>query len=30
YRNSLRMLQPSDYNYFHTLRQKLHWGEQLV
>lgn len=30
YRNSLRMLQPSDYNYFRTLRQKLHWGEQLV
>lgn len=30
YRNSLRMLHPSDYRYFKTLRQKLHWGEQLV
>lgn len=30
YRNSLRMLHPADYNYFKTLRQKLHWGEQLV
>lgn len=30
YRNSLRILQPSDYNYFATLRHKLHWGEQLV
>lgn len=30
YRNSLRILQPSDYRYFGTLRQKLHWGEQLV
>lgn len=30
YRSSLRMLHPSDYRYFKTLRQKLHWGEQLV
>ncbi|MDO5686403.1 MAG: NAD(+) kinase [Neisseria sp.] len=30
YRNSMRMLHPADYNYFRTLRQKLHWGEQLI
>ncbi len=30
YRNSLRVLQPTDYQYYKTLRQKLHWGEQLV
>ncbi|MDO4997584.1 MAG: NAD(+) kinase [Neisseria sp.] len=30
YRNSLRVLHPSDYQYYKTLRQKLHWGEQLV
>lgn len=30
YHNNLRMLHPIDYRYFKTLRQKLHWGEQLV
>lgn len=30
YRNPLRILHPTDYQYFKTLRQKLHWGEQLV
>lgn len=30
YRNSLRVLHPSHYQYYKTLRQKLHWGEQLV
>lgn len=30
YRHSLRVLHPSDYQYYKTLRQKLHWGEQLV
>lgn len=30
YQNSLRMLHPTDYSYFKTLRQKLHWGEQLI
>lgn len=30
YRNSLRMLHPIEYRYYKTLRQKLHWGEQLV
>ncbi|WP_434779365.1 NAD(+) kinase [Neisseria sp. Ec49-e6-T10] len=30
YRNTLRMLHPQDYNYYHTLRQKLHWGERLI
>ena len=30
YRNTLRVLHPADYNYYKTLRSKLHWGEQLV
>ncbi|MDO4434276.1 MAG: NAD(+) kinase [Alysiella sp.] len=30
YRNTLRILHPTDYQYYKTLRQKLHWGEQLV
>ncbi|OAM26103.1 NAD(+) kinase [Eikenella longinqua] len=30
YRNTLRVLHPTDYQYYKTLRQKLHWGEQLV
>ncbi|WP_301885506.1 NAD(+) kinase [Neisseria uirgultaei] len=30
YHNPLRILHPTDYQYFKTLRQKLHWGEQLV
>ncbi len=30
YSSSLTLLQPLDYRYFKTLRQKLHWGEQLV
>ncbi len=30
YRNSLRVLHPTDYQYYKTLRNKLHWGEQLV
>ena len=30
YHNPLRILHPTDYQYFRTLRQKLHWGEQLV
>ena len=30
YRHSLRVLHPTDYQYYKTLRQKLHWGEQLV
>ena len=30
YHNSLRMLMPSDHNYFKTLREKLNWGSQLV
>ena len=30
YHNPLRVLHPIDYQYFKTLRQKLHWGEQLV
>lgn len=30
YHNPLRVLHPTDYRYFKTLRQKLHWGEQLV
>lgn len=30
YSSSLTLLQPLDYRYFRTLRQKLHWGEQLV
>ncbi|ASK26456.1 NAD(+) kinase [Neisseria chenwenguii] len=30
YHNPLRVLHPNDYQYFKTLRQKLHWGEQLI
>ena len=30
YRHSLRILHPGTYRYYKTLRQKLHWGEQLV
>lgn len=30
YRHGLRVLHPTDYQYYKTLRQKLHWGEQLV
>lgn len=30
YRNPLRVLHPTHYKYYTTLRQKLHWGEQLV
>jgi len=30
YRNTLRVLHPTNYQYYKTLRQKLHWGEQLV
>lgn len=30
YRHNLRVLHPIDYQYYKTLRQKLHWGEQLV
>ncbi|UOO80709.1 NAD(+) kinase [Uruburuella testudinis] len=30
YRHPLRVLHPADYQYYKTLRQKLHWGEQLV
>lgn len=30
YRNTLRVLHPVDYQYYKTLRQKLHWGEQLI
>lgn len=30
YRNTLRLLHPVNYQYYKTLRQKLHWGEQLV
>ncbi len=30
YRNTLRVLHPIEYQYYKTLRQKLHWGEQLV
>lgn len=30
YRNTLRVLHPTDYQYYKTLRQKLHWGEQLI
>jgi NAD+ kinase len=26
---SLRLIHPADYNYFHTLRSKLRWGEKL-
>lgn len=28
--HSVRVLNPQDYQYFRTLRQKLHWGEQLI
>lgn len=30
YCNALRVLHPNTYQYYKTLRQKLHWGEQLV
>lgn len=30
YRNTLRLLHPKNYNYYHMLQQKLHWGERLV
>lgn len=30
YRNSLRILHPVNYQYYKTLRQKLHWGDQLI
>lgn len=30
YRHHLRVLHPTSYQYYKTLRQKLHWGEQLV
>lgn len=30
YRNPVRVLHPADYKYYKTLRQKLHWGEQLI
>lgn len=30
YRNTLRVLHPVGYEYYKTLRQKLHWGEQLI
>lgn len=30
YKNKLLMLNPVNYRYFNTLRQKLHWGEQLI
>lgn len=30
YKHSLRVLHPNDYQYYRTLRQKLHWGEQLI
>lgn len=30
YRHTLRILHPTDYQYYKTLRQKLHWGEQLI
>lgn len=30
YRHSLQILHPVDYQYYKTLRQKLHWGDQLV
>lgn len=28
-RNTVRLLQPTDHNYYDTLRQKLRWGEKL-
>nr|WP_314485302.1 NAD(+) kinase [uncultured Kingella sp.] len=30
YHNELRVLHPNSYQYYKTLRQKLHWGEQLI
>ncbi len=27
--NTVRLLHPENHNYYHTLRQKLHWGEKL-
>lgn len=30
YRYALRVINPIYYQYYNTLRQKLHWGEQLV
>lgn len=30
YRHNLRVLHPTHYQYYKTLRQKLHWGEQLI
>lgn len=30
FKHSVRVLNPQDYQYFRTLRQKLHWGEQLI
>lgn len=30
YVHPLRVLHPTNYQYYKTLRQKLHWGEQLV
>ncbi|XXQ68833.1 NAD(+) kinase [Neisseriaceae bacterium B1] len=30
YRHTLNVLHPTHYQYYKTLRQKLHWGEQLV
>ncbi len=30
YEHLLRVIQPMHYQYYGTLRQKLHWGEQLV
>ena len=29
YRNTLRVLHPSSYHYYDTLREKLRWGERL-
>lgn len=30
YRNTLKLLHPLSYNYYDTLRHKLHWGERLL
>lgn len=30
YRNTLKLLHPVSYNYYDTLRHKLHWGERLL
>lgn len=30
YHHAVKVLNPVDYQYYRTLRQKLHWGEQLV